>query len=310
MKQIKTKNVDIFKLKRETKSPRLINKNGKLQTKEKFWQRNAGLDKNEGPWMNKILLATPSTGLVRMEWVMARYGQLIPTNFSMVNIIQWMSAYAPVQHQLADAENLIAKALVEGNYEWLCSIEEDNVLPLDFLMRMNEYIIKGDVPIVSGLYFTKSNPPEPLIYRGRGTGSFQDFKLGDKVWCDGLPFGAVLIHGSIIRALWNESEEYSVQGITTRRVFSNQPQSFGKPEDGKFATTSGTTDLAFYTRIMENDIFRKAGWPEYSKKKYPFLVDTNILVSHITQSGVRYPLFMTRKYVPDPKKLKKVERLK
>lgn len=309
MKQ-KTKNIDIFNLKKETKSPRLINKNGKLQTKENFWQKNAGIDKNTGAWMNKILIGFPTTGLIRVEVMQSRMSQITPTNWSSVNLTQWMSSYAPLQYVLADAENLMAKAVVEGNYEWFLSTEEDNILPVDLFVRLDEYMRECKVPIVSGLYFTKSNPPEPMTYRGRGTGSFQDFKLGDKVWCDGTAMGCTLIHGSIIRALWNESPEYVVNGQVTRRVFDNTPKQFGKPEDGKFATTSGTTDLAFYTRIMENDIFRKAGWPEYSKKKYPFLVDTNILVSHITQSGIKYPLFMPQKYLPLPKKLKKGERLK
>ena len=256
----------------------------------KFWEKNAGLDRNNGAWMNRILVATPCTGLVRMEWTLARYGQAIPTNWSTVAVTQWMSAYAPVGYMLADAENLIAKAVVEGNFEWFLSWEEDNIPPLDAFMRLNEYMIKGDVPIVSGLYFTKSQPPEPIIYRGRGTGSYQDFKIGDKVWVDGIPFGFALIHGSIIRALWNESEEYRINDTITRRVFSNPPKTFGKPEDGSYATVSGTTDLAWCTRLMNEGIFKKAGWPEYQKKKYPFLVDTNINVQHITQAGVVYPL--------------------
>ena len=309
MKQ-QTKNVNIFKLKKETKSPRLLNKNGKLQTKENFWQKNGGLDKNNGPWTNRILIGFPTTGLIRVEVMQSRMSQVTPTNWSSVNLTQWMSSYAPMQYLLHDAENMMAKAVVEGNYEWFLSTEEDNILPVDLFVRLDEYMRESKIPIVAGLYFTKSNPPEPMTYRGRGTGSFQDFKLGSKVWCDGIAMGCTLFHGSIIRALWNESPEYIVNGQVTRRVFDNTPQQFGKPEDGKYAITSGTTDLALCTRIMENDIFRKAGWPEYSKKKYPFLVDTNIFVKHITQAGVQYPLYMPQKYLPLPKKLKKGERLK
>ena len=145
--------------------------------------------KNDGPWTNRILVGTPTTGLVRMEWVNARYGQIIPCNWSHVETLQWMSPFAPSQYLLPDAENLIAKAVVEGDYEWLLSLEEDNVLPRDAFIRINEYMKKGDVPIVSGLYFTKSYPPDPIVYRGRGNGSFRDFKIGDKVWVDGIPFG-------------------------------------------------------------------------------------------------------------------------
>ena len=176
--------------------------------------------KNTGNWINRILIAVPTTGLARIEWMMARYGQIIPTNWSQVEMIQWLNTYAPLEYQLPDAENLIAKAVVQGNYEWFLSIEQDNVIPPDTFLRLNEYMIEGKVPIVSGLYFLKSHPTEPIIYRGRGNGSFRDFKLGDKVWCDGVPFGLTLIHGSIIRTLWNESEEYMVGNEVTRRVFS------------------------------------------------------------------------------------------
>lgn len=276
---------------------------------EAFWKKNAGMDKNSGAWMNRILVATPSTGLVRMEWAMARWGQMMPTNWSKIDVVQWLSAYAPVGYMLADAENLIAKAVVEGNFEWFVSLEEDNVIPLDAFMRFNEYMIKGDVPIVSGLYFTKSQPPEPIIYRGRGTGSYQDFKMGEKVWVDGIPFGFALIHGSIIKTLWNESEEYEVNGTKTRRVFSNPPKTFGTPESGAYATVAGTTDLTWCTRLMNEGIFKKAGWPEYQRKKYPFLVDTNIMVRHITQAGVVYPLGgIPQEYAPKPPKPVKISK--
>jgi hypothetical protein len=162
----------------------------------------------------------------------------------------------------------------------------------------------GEVPIISGLYFTKSEPPEPILYRGRGNGSFRDFKLGDKVWCDGIPFGLTLIHGSIIKALWNESPEYQIGNEITRRVFelpnfNTKNFGFDNADNGGYGYTRGTTDLNFCKRIMKDDIFTKAGWPKYAKKKYPFLVDTNIFVQHIDNSGRNYPLGgVPRRYAP------------
>jgi hypothetical protein len=249
-------------------------------------------------WTNRILIAVPTTGLVRMEWVMAKYGQIIPTNFSMVEMQQWLSTYVPLEYQLPDAENLIAKVVVEGDYEWFLSIEQDNVIPPDTYLKLNEYMIEGKTPIISGLYYTKSQPPEPILYRGRGNGSFRKFKIGDKVWADGIPFGCTLIHGSIIKALWNESEEYTVGNQVTRKVFALPNFNIGnygfgnekEEEQGKFAYTRGTTDLAFCKRVMRDDIFVKAGWPEFQKKKFPFLVDTSILVQHIDNNGRRYPM--------------------
>lgn len=254
------------------------------------------LDQNPNVWTNRILIGLPCTGLVRMEWVFGKYGQIIPTNWSQVEILQWMSTYAPLEYQLPDAENLIAKQVVEGDYEWFLSWEQDNIPPQDAFIRLNEYMTKGDIPIISGLYYTKSHPAEPILYRGRGNGAFRDFKLGDKVWVDGIPFGFTLIHGSIIKAMWNESEEYKVGDVVTRRVFSLP--SFNGPTVGfdnrkipaRYSQTRGTTDLNFYSRIIKDDILNKAGWPKIAKMEYPFLVDTNIFVQHIDNQGRMYPL--------------------
>ena len=269
------------------------------------------LDKNPNikNWTNRILIAIPTTGLVRVEWMMAKYSQIIPTNWSQVEMTSWLNTYAPLEYQLPDAENLIAKHVVEGEYEWLISIEQDNLISPDSYIRLNEYMIEGKVPIVSGAYFTKSQPAEPIMYRGRGNGSFQDFKMGDKVWCDGIPFGFTLIHGSIIRALWNESEEYMVNNEVTRKVFAlpnfnkenlgfDNREAEGE-ETGRFSYTRGTTDLNFCKRIMRDDIFTKAGWPAYQKKKYPYLVDTRLFVEHIDERGRKYPLGgIPQKYAP------------
>ena len=220
-------------------------------------------------------------------------------------MLQWLSTFAPLEYQIPDAENLIAKKVVEGDFEWFLSIEQDNLIPPDAFVRINEYMIDNKVPIVSGLYFTKSQPPEPILYRGRGNGSFRDFKLGDRVWCDGIPFGFTLISGSIIKALWNESAEYQVGNETTRRVFELPNFNVGNfgfdnmKNEGRFAYTRGTTDLNFCKRIIKDDIFTKAGWPKYAKIKYPFLVDTNIFVQHIDERGRQYPLGgIPRRYAP------------
>ena len=113
-----------------------------------------------------------------------------------------------------------------------------------------------------------------------------------------------LIHGSIIRAIWNESEEYKIGDQVTRRVF-DLPDKISPTsclnQVERFSSIRGTTDLNFCKRIMRDDIFKKAGWPQYSKKKYPFLVDTDIFVQHIDERGRMYPLGgVPLKYAPKP----------
>ena len=247
---------------------------------------------------NRLIISTPTLGLFRSEWVNARFSQTIPTNFSVVDVQNFMNPHMPVGFALADAENLSAKAFVEGDFEWFLSIEDDNIIPQGTILKINDYMIIGDTPIVSGLYFTKSNVPEPIMYRGQGKGHYADWKLGEKVWVDGIPFGCTLIHGSIIRALWDISPEYVVNGVITRRVFDNTSEGYIDPVTNGWMSTSGTTDLAFCKKLQTHKIFDAAGWPEFQEKEFPLLVDTTIFVKHIDRSsGVVYPTHLPKEFL-------------
>lgn len=257
---------------------------------------NNVVNKNPGQWMSRLLIGTPSTGVVRMEWVMSRFGQVIPTNWSSTDCIQWLSTYAPMEYLVPDAQNLIVKVAVEKNFEWLLLIEQDNVLPPDAFIKINEYMRSKSHPIVSGLYFTKSDPPEPMVYRGRGNSFYTDWKMGDKVMVDGVPTGFILIHCSILKKLWEESPEYVCGNTVTRRVFSTPEKVWRDPETNGVYTMQGTSDLEFCERVIKDKILEKAGWAEFQKMQYPYLIDTNLFIKHISMDGRQFPL-------QDPKEL-------
>jgi hypothetical protein len=246
-------------------------------------------DSGDPGYVNRLLVATPVTGLVRIEWVQARYGQIIPTNWSMVNMLQYLNSYFPLRYQVADAQNLIVKEAIEKDFEWLFLLEHDVLLPPDGFIRLNEYIREKRHPVVSGLYYTRSRPPEPMVYRGRGTSFYTDWKLGDKVWVDGVPTGCLLIHMGLLRAMWDESEEYTLNGIKTRRVFVTPNNVWYDPESGQFNTKTGTSDLEWCSRVMEGNYFAKAGWDEYQSMRWPFLIDTNLACAHINPNGEKFP---------------------
>ncbi len=147
----------------------------------------------------------------------------------------------------------------------------------------------GDVPVVSALYYTKSRPAEPLTFRGRGNGVYVDWKEGDKVWCDGVPTGFLLIHTSILKEMWPDCEEYRVRDVVTRRMFNFPRDLFHDPETGHYRTVMGTSDLDWCTRVIEGDYFKKAGWPNFQRRKYPFLVDTDLFCYHIAPNGEMFP---------------------
>ncbi len=274
----------------------------------KYTELKSNLIQNHAKWRQRFIIGTPTTGLVRMEWVQARYSQLIPTNWSSAEIMHWIPTYCPLQYLVSDAQNIIVKKAIEQDAEWLFFLEQDNIIPPNTLWRFNDYMRKGNIPVVSGLYFTKSNPPEPMLYRGVGNSYYDKWHIGDKVWVDGLPTGCLLVHMSIMRAMWNESPEYKAGDQITRRIFAEPSKTWFNPERGRMENHTGTSDLGWCDRVKKEHFFEKTGWSKYDKMQYPFLVDTNIFVSHITESGVQYPIKIPDEFMPLPKK-KKEERM-
>ena len=153
-------------------------------------------------------------------------------------------------------------------------------------MDQNEY------PVVSGLYYTKSEPSEPLVFRGRGNGPFRKFKRGQLVWCDGLPMGCLLISVSLLKWFWeNKAETYNtVDGQTVKRVFETPRRLFIDPQKG-YEMQAGTQDLFFFDRVIEHGVLKATGWEKVARKKFPFLCDTSIQCLHIDRnSGKMYPM--------------------
>jgi hypothetical protein len=252
-------------------------------------------DSGNPGYVNRILIGIPSTGLKRDEWIQARYGQLIPMNWSQIEMMQWMDSYMPLRYQVADAQNLIVKVAIEKEFQHLLLYEHDVLPPPNAFMTLNKYMREGTHPVVSGLYFSRGRPSEPLVFRGRGTGVFYDWEMGDLVYCDGVPTGFLLIDMALMRLMWEESEEYEVlPGLKTRRVFNTPRDIWIDPEEASQHTTSGTSDLEWCTRVIEGDYLRRSGWGDYvdslDDPLQPFLVDTkNLFCKHINPNGEQFP---------------------
>jgi hypothetical protein len=254
------------------------------------------------------MIAVPMTGLIRGEWALARYGQVIPCNWSQHEVITWIDQMSPLGYLVADARNVAVENFMRGQYDWLFFIDHDVVLPPNVFVKWNEYMHQKKYPIFGGLYFTKSVPSEPLIYRGLGTSYFDDWKLGEKVWVDGMGLGCHMIHRSILETIWKESPQYSLGDSVARQVFQTPAAQVYDAEKQGWMSKGGTEDLTFYHRLIDDEILAKAGWPQYQKMKYPYLCDTSIFCRHIDWNGIQYPSQgEEQQYLPKPKKVKKVK---
>jgi hypothetical protein len=252
--------------------------------------RNSAIVKAQVSNGKRVMISVPLTGMVRAEWMMARYTQGIPTNWSQVDIIQWIDQYSPLGFLVADARNVAVKHFVEQKFEWLFFIDHDVVMPMDTFSRWNQRMLKGDVPIWGGLYFTKSVPAEPLLYRELGSSYFIDWKMGEEVWVGSMGLGCNVIHRSILELIYKESPEYQVGDQKVRQVFKSPMKSFQDAETLQWRTEGGTEDIYFYNRLREEKIFARSGWKSFQQRKWPILCDTNVFCRHIDWAGNQYPM--------------------
>jgi len=168
---------------------------------------------NEGNMKKNILIGHPTLGSIRYEWHVHRMGQIVPINWQSGQIasnhLPDPIAAGVIGYHTADAQNVIAWHAVKNNFEWLLLWEDDVLPPFDAMICLDRYTHSREYPVVSGLYFSKGVPSWPLIFRGRGNGAFLNFRIGNRVWCDGIPTGFLLVHMSVIRWLWDNSPEVS-----------------------------------------------------------------------------------------------------
>lgn len=239
--------------------------------------------RNDQEPTHRVLIGTPTLGIVRIEWHNAMSGMVVPCNWS-------NSANTPINYLVHDAQNIIVHEALRQSFSWVLLIEDDVIVPPDVLLRFAKYIDAGDVPVVSGLYHLKGlrEAPEPLIYRGRGVGAYRKFKAGEKVWVDGVPTGCLLIHTSILREVAKVAPDYTVRNHGTatplKRVFHTPREAMLDQGTGAYQKLMGTSDLFFCDQVIRDGILKKAGWPKIAARRFPFLVDTGIACGHIDRN--------------------------
>ncbi len=246
----------------------------------------------EGNPRHRMLIVTPTLGKVRVEWAIYRYGQVIPCNWSASNQNVGVRQMVPMHYLVAEGQNIAVQHCIQHDFEWLLLWEDDVIAPIDAFCKLNQYVNSGKYPVVSGLYFTKGYYSEPILYRGRGNSYFKQWRFGDKVMCDGVPTGFLLIHCSVLKLMYDESPQYtSIGGLTLRKVFETPATVRWDNHKRALDLIKGTSDLYWCKRVIREKVLERSGWKKFAGEKNPFLCDTNIFCQHIEfETGKQYPM--------------------
>jgi hypothetical protein len=163
---------------------------------------------------NKVgcLVAIASSGrLINADMVIAMSMQTPPTHFSM--------GYMAVKgFPVEIAREKAAEAALELKAKYLWFVDDDTIPPMNAVRRLI-YILENypEIAVCGGVYVTKSDPTQPVVFRGSGQGSFWRWKAGDVFEVTGMGAGCMLIRTSVFNELkrpWFAfTQEVSYDGI-------------------------------------------------------------------------------------------------
>jgi len=116
----------------------------------------------------KIVLAIPTWGRCSTVWAETRAAIQWPLGSSV------MAQY--VEGEKIDmARNQLAQRAVDVGADYILYIADDVLPPRNIALQL----LSRNVDIVTGVYWTKSYPKEPYIWRGCQKGPYQQWKHGE-----------------------------------------------------------------------------------------------------------------------------------
>lgn len=159
----------------------------------------------------QCVIGIPSFGVVSTEFCQDIANMASPINFT--NHVLYIKGM-PV----ALARNKIAEYAVESGAKYVFFRDDDVLAPHNSLLQLaaliesepfeRHYVEDGEnkttqvsCDIVGGMYWSKSQPPFPLVFRDPGGGSFWEWELGEVVQCVAVGMGLTLIKTAVFEAL-------------------------------------------------------------------------------------------------------------
>jgi hypothetical protein len=193
-----------------------------------------------------LAIGIPSFGMVHMYFVARLYNLRHPMN----RIVRQIYL---VGKEVGEARNEIcaqALAIGEDDSSVTCSkllfLDDDLLFHPDALLKL----LSHDRPIVSGLYYTKTTVPTPLVLHEEFGGTAKKWTPGDLVECAAHGMGLCLLDTEILRRMRDEMD-IGVDRHGYPNWFQTQRDVQVLKGDGTPAVYNATEDVFFLKRVRE-----------------------------------------------------------
>jgi SAM-dependent methyltransferase len=195
-----------------------------------------------------VVVGIPSFGMVSTAFAQSVAGLQFPLVSSKID------KYV-LNKPIADARNEIVEFALEQNANYIYWLDDDVVAPGDSFLKLYNH----QKDIINGVYWSKSNPTMPLLFRNHLEGPYWNWHVGDLIEVDAAGMGLTLVKTDVYREIsrtvggpWYSVDYSSFAGV-------------------KQTPYNNTEDLYFYWKA------RKAG--------YQIWADTSVQAMHYDKSN-------------------------
>jgi hypothetical protein len=195
-----------------------------------------------------VVVGIPSFGMVSHYFAQARGSQQFPLVSSSMD-------YYVVGKPIADARNEIVQYALDMGADYIYWLDDDVIAPADSFLKMWRH----QKDIINGVYWSKSNPPMPLLFRGHLDMPYLNWHVGDLIEIDAAGNGLTLVKTDVYRTI---SEKIGGPWYSTE---------YGSFPGVKQTPHNNTEDLYFYWKA------KKAG--------YKVWADTSIQAHHYDKNN-------------------------
>lgn len=148
---------------------------------------------------NGLLIAFLTDGMLNMTW-MDRVQKEIPAGIP--SGIFWKTAWVKGKHYrekggYAKARIELVEKAMELKSKWIFFIDSDTFAPTDVITQM----MARKKDIVTGIYYMKSQPPQPILYKRLGDGPYWDFPIDELFEVEAAGAGCMLINMKVFEAM-------------------------------------------------------------------------------------------------------------
>lgn len=175
-----------------------------------------------------IVVGIPTFGMVSVYFMQARVAQQFPLVSSAVDKIV-------LNKPIAEARNEIVEFALEQGANYIYWLDDDVIPPPDAFLKLYRH----QKDIINGVYWSKSNPPMPLLFRGHLEGPYWNWHVGDLIEIDAAGNGLTLVKTDVYRKI---SETIGGPWYST---------DYSSFKDMKAAAHNNTEDLYFYWKAKQ-----------------------------------------------------------